>query len=184
MDKISFKNRLDKAKIVAAINKHLEVAIRVFSVKRVTRSFNVRATAGSRKYEYLFPLQCLRSRSAFKTVSDADILKRVNTLLQLFIGTKNYHNFTQKISPKAEQAKRFMLKLETTLEEIGETKLVRIRLHGQSFLYHQIRKMVGSILQTMVLGKEDEFLKKCLSTNKVNIWLAPSSGLLLDEVNT
>lgn len=59
---------------------------------------------------------------------------------------------------------------------------VRIRIHGQSFIYHQIRKMIGSMIQIFHEGHDETFIDNTFTQNKTPVWLAPSQGLLLDRV--
>ncbi|KAL0491731.1 tRNA pseudouridine synthase A, mitochondrial [Acrasis kona] len=62
----------------------------------------------------------------------------------------------------------------------GNTELVVVTLHGYSFLYNQIRKMVGMVLAIIngVLSEAD--FDVAFDTNKFyNVPLAPASGLLL-----
>lgn len=56
-------------------------------------------------------------------------------------------------------------------------------IEGHGFMYHQIRKMIGLIIQfkNQKISREDfisVFEKKI-----IDIWLAPSSGLFLKEVS-
>lgn len=47
-------------------------------------------------------------------------------------------------------------------------------------MYNQIRKMIGSIIQIMRGGLDDDFLDHTMSDNFVNVALAPGDGLLLE----
>lgn len=109
-----------------------------------------------------------------------------------FVGTKNFHNYTRKGNPKEKTNTRYMM--EMTVERVGGEELqailgkapanqyLRFRLHGQSFIYHQIRKMIGSLIQMVQEQMDDSFLDNTFIQNKQPIWLAPSQGLLLDHV--
>jgi len=59
---------------------------------------------------------------------------------------------------------------------------LRFIIHGQSFIYHQIRKMIGVILQIIHSDLKDDFLDNAFYTNTVLLWLAPPEGLLLNRV--
>lgn len=174
---------MDRDKIINEVNLHLPSSIRLFAVKCATRSFNAKKCVHARRYEYVFPLSCLTSVPHLQAKSDAELVAEVDALLQLFKGTKNFHNYTRKLKPSDSQSKRFMIDLGTSLETVGGLKLVRVRLFGQSFLYHQIRKMVGAILQVLVTGKSRDFILNSFCSNKMSVWLAPACGLLLDGVS-
>ena len=54
--------------------------------------------------------------------------------------------------------------------------------HGQSFIYNQIRKMVGMIVALFQNDLTTEFLKNSFNQNSFHVWLAPSEGLLLHSI--
>ena len=77
-----------------------------------------------------------------------------------FEGTKKYHNYTRDMKPEMAAASRFMMELRandymyvnqdtfkhTDASDPRAIEFVHFYLKGQSFLYNQIRKMVGSIV--------------------------------------
>ena len=61
-------------------------------------------------------------------------------------------------------------------------EFVHFFLKGQSFLYNQIRKMIGVIIQAFRGGLDDNFVPNTLRDNVVNVALAPGDGLMLERV--
>lgn len=61
-------------------------------------------------------------------------------------------------------------------------EFVHFYLKGQAFLYNQIRKMIGVIIQIFRGELEDNFLSNTLKDNVMNVALAPGDGLLLEKV--
>lgn len=49
-------------------------------------------------------------------------------------------------------------------------------------MYHQIRKMIGLLVQMRVQKLEDDVFKKAFSMEKMRIFLAPGEGLYLNTV--
>lgn len=108
-------------------------------------------------------------------------------------GTKNFHNFSRKMPPNDKSANRYIIKMEVELldrEELSKlqnTELKHeyfvIKFHGQSFIYHQIRKMVGALIQAFQDEVGDSILENSFYLNKVPVWLAPGEGLLLDKLD-
>jgi tRNA pseudouridine38-40 synthase len=47
---------MNTKKMIAVINSNLPKDIRVFAIKKVTKSFDIRKKARSRVYEYLIPI--------------------------------------------------------------------------------------------------------------------------------
>ena len=85
----------------------------------------------------------------------------IHTLWKAFEGTKKYHNFTKEIKSHEAAAQRYMMTMtanefmyvnKDTLEVTEEAdanaiEFVHFFLKGQSFLFNQIRKMVGCMVQ-------------------------------------
>lgn len=77
------------------------------------------------------------------------------------MGTKKYHNYTKEVKPDQMAAMRFMMELSadsfmyvnqhscsvTNKEDPEAIEFVHFHLKGQSFLYNQIRKMIGCMIQ-------------------------------------
>ncbi len=78
-------------------------------------------------------------------------LERLTQLCKMYIGTKNHHNFTRKIHPKEDRAKRYMYSIDVINSSliVNEMEFLQFEIHGTSFLYHQIRKMVGLMVSLM-----------------------------------
>ena len=109
-------------------------------------------------------------------------LVKLNAALAHYVGTRNYHNYTKGMDPKLAQAKRNLLSFKAELFDFEGEPLVRCVVLGQSFVLHQIRKMIGMAL-AVARGVADE---GCLTTalrttSKCNVPLAPELGLFLDE---
>lgn len=188
--KADFKKSVDWQKIIGDINANLHASVRVFGLRFVTKGFDIRRSACSRKYEYVAPLSMFRGKMNVDKTSD-EILADLNKLAQVFKGSHNYHNFTKGTKPKDKQNWRVILdiKVEKFVPQFSDlpvpkdTEFVIFYLHGQSFLYHQIRKMVGVISQCSQLGFDENYINKAFELEKTDVWLAPSEGLLLDRVS-
>ena len=61
-------------------------------------------------------------------------------------------------------------------------EFARVFLVGQSFLYNQIRKMMGSVFMVMHYGLPEAFIDNSLKDNDTNIPTAPGEGLMLNRV--
>lgn len=86
--------------------------------------------------------------------------ERLHNLWAAFEGTKKYHNFTKDIKSHETAACRYMMKMTanefmyvnresfavTQADDENAIEFVRFYLKGQSFLFNQIRKMVGSMI--------------------------------------
>ncbi|KAK5046481.1 hypothetical protein LTR84_008284 [Exophiala bonariae] len=110
-------------------------------------------------------------------------LKRIQETLNLFIGTRNYHNFTIQKSHSDPSAMRVIksFKLNTEPILIDGTEWLSMKVHGQSFMMHQIRKMVGMVALIVRCGCDPKRLTESLGSESISIPKAPSLGLLLER---
>lgn len=110
-------------------------------------------------------------------------LQRLRACMSLFIGTHNFHNYTTGKSAMDSSAYRHLLSIIISDPiRIHNELYLRIRLDGQSFMIHQIRKMIGISIET-ARGSCTLYKVFCsLSVGNVITPLAPSTGLFLDKV--
>lgn len=57
------KGALLREEMVKEINYKLHSDLKVFGIKLVTKNFNAKNSAGSRKYEYLLPIKMLKNET-------------------------------------------------------------------------------------------------------------------------
>lgn len=175
---------------IEAINKDLPDVIRIFSVKRVTKGFNSKTSCDARTYSYTLPTYTLAKKdesieeSIFRLSPER--LEELNNILKLYIGTRNYHNFTIRKEATDPSAKRFIMSFECPtpfVPDNTEVEFARLKITGQSFMMHQIRKMVGLVIAIMRGYKAPETISLALKQERVNIPQAPGLGLVLDRIH-
>lgn len=66
---------------------------------------------------------------------------------------------------------------------IQGTEWLSLKVHGQSFMLHQIRKMVGLIIMIVRTDTPLKLIPETFKENRINIPKAPSLGLLLERVS-
>jgi tRNA pseudouridine38-40 synthase len=64
---------------------------------------------------------------------------------------------------------------------INGTEWLSMKVHGQSFMMHQIRKMVGMVSLIVRCGCDPKRLTESLGPDNISIPKAPSLGLLLER---
>lgn len=175
----------DFTEFVSALNRELPPDVRVLGAAKPTSSFSAKDCCSGRRYEYLLPVSAL---------SNPDNLAVFGKILGQFEGTHAFHNFTigneHRLPPPAN-AKRYIT-LASCLEapvtitsDDGEQKdFARILVQGQSFMLHQIRKMVSlGVLVERGLVPDDAIQRALDRKFLTNIPPAPAAGLFLDSLH-
>ncbi|CAG8697227.1 6491_t:CDS:2 [Dentiscutata erythropus] len=124
------------------------------------------------------------------------ILDLVKQGFKAYEGTHNYHNFTLGRSPMEKSCNRFIMSFEVSdpkivrhacdsktsdPNETEESEWLSLKVHGQSFMLHQIRKMVALIVMMIRTETPLALIHKTFGQTKINIPKAPALGLLLDQ---
>ncbi|KAH7063750.1 pseudouridine synthase [Paraphoma chrysanthemicola] len=108
---------------------------------------------------------------------------RVQAALDNYLGTRKYHNYTvqKKFSDKSAQRYIKSFKVAPKPIIINETEWLSLKVHGQSFMMHQIRKMVGMAALTVRCGTDPKVMEQSFGNVIVRIPKAPGLGLLLER---
>lgn len=194
------------------INKHLPEDIRVFGVKRVTKGFNSKNRCDARTYRYVIPTfafapedpnflhigeeEQIDEEKRLKQLSVIDgkpynefrltpeMLEKLNETLKLLEGTHNFHNFTSRTKPMDPRAKRYIFYFRCVETFVAkDTEFAVLEIKGQSFMLHQIRKMVSLIIGICRNIVTADIVKDVFSLERVDIPIAPSLGLSLHFVH-
>ena len=180
-----------------------------YGYKKVSKSFNAKEHCTARTYEYLLPAFALSPDPKAATwfgqinidkITKEDVesenlndiynydptdeqIEKANRVLKNFVGTNSFHNYTQLTKAKPNSFNRHITKFECSKAfEIDGTKVVKLTVTGSSFIYNQIRKMVGFMIAVMRGSlNESDFSTSVDKEVTANVPLAPANGLLLCE---
>lgn len=94
-DPNSFEQDPENMELVKGINMHLPASIRVFSVQRVTKSFEARRDCTRRSYHYYLPASFLGVNGC-EEEKDVKILNKLNKAWKCFEGFRAFHNYTRR----------------------------------------------------------------------------------------
>lgn len=109
---------------------------------------------------------------------------RVQEALSTYIGTRNFHNYTIQKMYSDPSAKRVIRSFTVGPSPIyiNDTEWLSLKVHGQSFMMHQIRKMVAMAALLVRCGSDIEgIMEASFGHIPISIPKAPGLGLLLER---
>ncbi len=146
-------------------------------MKHVSKSFNVRNLACYRTYKYLCPIGLFNKTN----VKNETLIENIKKICSLFIGYNCFHNYTTGFSYGDRKSYRNIIYFDVEqYENDSEFIIFTIKSHG--FLYHQIRKIIGIIIQVLNNELSEKDISRSFQKEKIQIWLAPKHGLYLSHV--
>lgn len=172
------------------INKLLPDDIRLMGCKRVTQSFDAKNYCDARTYSYLMPSFALCPLSEITKedyrASD-EVVALFNSTLQGYVGTHIFHNFTSGKTFKDDSSVRVIRYMNCSKPffpcDQKELEFVVVRVKGQSFMMHQIRKMIGLAIAVVKGFATEDHIKRSMEEPYMDIPKAPGLGLMLEEVH-
>lgn len=181
------KYKIDRKRVVQSINSNLPQDIRVLGFRITPRRCMLRNMVHSRTYIYYCPISMFQHGS--EEFDQESVLSNLRKRVSMYIGKNNYHNFTRKVEYSMNEGIRTIINIEVDLEEQKDSKnqtkgtFFKFKIEGTSFLYHQIRKMIGLLIQADKMGLDDVQLQEYFQEKKRMIFLAPAQGLYLHNID-
>lgn len=187
---VSLKTKESITSSLDKINSLLPSDIRLMSCKRVTASFDAKTFCDARTYSYLMPSYALSPHSdelkEDYRVPD-DVIKKFNEILEGYVGVHVFHNFTSGKSFKEDSSKRIIRYMQCSEPfypcHQKQVEFVIVRVKGQSFMMHQIRKMIGLALAIIKGYATDDHLRRSMEGPFMDVPKAPGLGLMLEETH-
>ena len=137
-------------------------------------------TALDRLLRHLKDLQ-LNAKKSYRI--PAQRLARVSSTFARFVGSHKFHNYTIDKTFKDASATRVIKSFTVGPEPIiiNGTEWLSLKVHGQSFMMHQIRKMVSMAALVVRCGCHEARIQDTYLPQRLSIPKAPSVGLLLER---
>lgn len=110
-------------------------------------------------------------------------IQQLQDALDMYKGTNNFHNYTIQKTFKDPSAKRHIRSFEVNTQpiQIRDTEWLSLKVHGQSFMMHQIRKMVAMAVLCVRCATPLDRMKESYGPKRISIPKAPGLGLLLER---
>ena len=177
------EKKFSEYQILHGINFHLgNEKIKITQVEKVEDDFNARFTAKLKTYHY----QIYNSISPSVLQDEVSVhirqplnLGAMKEAIQYFIGKHDFSSFRAR----GCQAKTPIRSINQTNIEQIDKKIIFI-FQAQSFLYQQIRVMVGSLLEVGLNNQKPSWIGELLKQKYRSLAgpTMPSKGLLLKDI--
>ncbi|KAI8146213.1 pseudouridine synthase [Fennellomyces sp. T-0311] len=113
---------------------------------------------------------------------NAERFEKFKQAVGMFNGTHNFHNYTISRAYSDPSAKRHMMEVKVNDPTYFQgTEWLSVKLRGQSFMLHQIRKMMSMAMLVTRSNTPLSLIDRSFEATKINIPKAPALGLLLDQ---
>lgn len=186
------------------LNDILPKDIHIFRFIEMSEHFDSKENNNHREYHYILPSFMLEPKTAdykipynqtketpmeeykanYEFKLSPELHDKVKAICKAFVGTKKYHNYTKKVGFSEAQSVRHIY--EMNCDEIinyDGFEAIKFKIVGQSFLYNQIRKMIGMVIDLCRECKDMTYFTNSFLSNKVEIPKAPAEGLYLRKID-
>ncbi len=180
--------RMSPENWVAALNAHLPADIRILDAYAVEPDFHARFNAVGKEYEYLICRSAVLSpfmRGRAWHIPHSFDAAALSEALRVYGGTHDFRRFAaNRGNEPADPPADFYLRtiFSAALQEEGE--LLRLRFHGNGFMYRMVRLLVGTAHQVargrMTCDELAAMLQNPLGAK--TRYCAPAEGLYLKQV--
>ena len=180
--------RLNPENWVAALNAHLPASIRMVKAEHVPDSFHARFDAKGKEYEYLIcraPVLSpfLHGRAwHIPQPFDAGLLAEA---LRVYDGEHDFRRFAANRGNEPENPPAgFYCRTIFSATMAEEGGMLRLRFHGNGFMYRMVRLLVGTAHQVARGRMDTDALARMLSEplGEKTRYCAPAAGLYLNRV--
>ena len=182
---VSFKSdlKIKDDSWVDILNHNLPKDIRVYKCKKLNNLIDVRRDAVEREYTYkiitgdrISPIEYNYHEHISKELNIDDL----ETATKIFIGRHNFLSFTGRLLPDCSNTVR---EIRSISYKLSGNK-INIIISGNSFLYQQVRRIVGSLILFMRNKISLSSIQEALefpTKGKFNL-LVSSKGLYLSDI--
>ncbi len=180
---VDLRHALEPERLALALNSRLPADVRVLKAARVASTFHARRDARHRRYSYTL------SDAFIAPVLDRRLVAHVAGRLDvdcmaeaagLWLGKHDFSSFRAAVCA-AESPVRTLDRLDVRRDEAGR---IRFDIEARAFLQHQVRTMVGTLMEIGKGARPIAWAREVLDARDraaagPNV---PSCGLIFEEV--
>ncbi|KAK4048363.1 tRNA pseudouridine synthase 1 [Microbotryomycetes sp. JL221] len=108
------------------------------------------------------------------------LVEALKAFVQAYEGSHNFYNYTVGKDFRDRSAQRLMRKLEVSEPfVVDDVEYISVGFLGQSFMLHQIRKMIGLAILAVRSGTPASLVAETFGPSRIHIPKAPALGLVL-----
>uniref|UniRef100_A0AAF5D438 Pseudouridylate synthase 1 homolog n=2 Tax=Strongyloides stercoralis TaxID=6248 RepID=A0AAF5D438_STRER len=175
------------------MNEHMPPDIRILGFRVATKNFHCQKDCSSRTYSYTVPSYTFAPVNELtneKYRITEDRIKEINEILSIYKGTHNFYNYTSRRDSSDKSCFRYIIDFYTGEPFIykdpihnKDHEFITLYVQGQSFMLHQIRKMIGMIIAVLRGFTFKSEIQRSFETERMDVPRAPGLGLVLEKVH-
>ncbi|CAM1296190.1 PUS1 (predicted), partial [Pycnogonum litorale] len=184
---VSLKLPVDHDNLIETVNSNLPPQIRLVAIKQAKNKFNAKTHCDARTYSYITPTYAFAPLETIITeafrITDEQC-KEIQSILDMYKGSHYYHNFTSGKKAGEDSARRYIIDFKVGEPFVRDgLEFVVLTVKGQSFMLHQIRKMVALVMAIMRGFTTKDTLNQARKVDKMDVPKAPGLGLILESIH-
>ncbi|WKY04501.1 hypothetical protein Q1695_005479 [Nippostrongylus brasiliensis] len=175
------------------LNALLPEDIRVIAMRRATNAFHPQKMCCARTYSYTLPTFAFAKPTELTNAKfriKKETIDEINSILSIYKGTHNFFNYTSRRDFDDRSCHRYILSFECGEPFLfhddirnEDVEFIQLTVKGQSFILHQIRKMVGMTIAVIRELQYKSYIQRSFESERVDVPKAPGLGLLLERVH-
>ena len=178
---------IDPQRFSIILNTRLPKSIRVLSSCLAPPLFHARYSTMSREYWYLVKESAAMLPFDSGRVTPVRMLPPMDLLSSyapLLFGTHDFTTFASARDASSSRVRDIYVSEWDTITDAYGAPVLRYRTAGNAFLYHQVRSMVGTMIDCALAGEDAEAFKARLDgrDRRLALRTAPPDGLYLARV--
>lgn len=176
----------EKYKVI--LNTKLEKSIRVLASIEESPYFHARFSTMAREYWYMikrFDDMLPFDDGRYHFLCEFPSLATLNSYAESLFGTHDFTTFASARDSSESKCRDIYTSSWELFNDQYGYDVLRYRVAGNAFLYHQVRSMVGTMLDAAMRGESAERFKQRLDSKdrKEALRTAPSAGLYLARIS-